>query len=128
LLIGRDSFLVLNLGFDVFNRVTGLDFQRDGLASEGLDKDLHATSETEDQMERGFLLDVVIGKGPAVFQLLTRKDQPLLIRGNSFFILNLGLHILDGIAGLDFQSDGFSGESLDKDLHATSQSEHQVKG
>jgi len=128
LLIGRDSFLVLNLGFDVFNRVTGLDFQRDGLASEGLDKDLHATSQTEDQMERRFLLDVVVGKGPAVFQLLTRKDQPLLIRGNSFFILNLGLHIFDGIAGLNLQSDGFSGESLDKDLHATSQSEHQVKG
>ena len=41
LLIGRNAFLVLDLLFDVVNRVRGLDFQRNGLASKGFDEDLH---------------------------------------------------------------------------------------
>lgn len=34
--------LVLDLGFDVIDGVRGLDLQRDGLASEGLNEDLHS--------------------------------------------------------------------------------------
>ena len=34
--------LVLDLGLDVVNGVRGLDLEGDGLAGEGLDKDLHA--------------------------------------------------------------------------------------
>lgn len=45
--------------------------------------DLAATAETQHQVKRGFLLDVVVGQGAAVFELLTRKDQTLLIRRNS---------------------------------------------
>ncbi len=41
-----------------------------GLAGEGLDEDLHSIAETEDQVECALLLDVVIGKGAAVFKLL----------------------------------------------------------
>ena len=40
-------------------------------AKSGLDD---TTSETEDQVEGGLLLDVVIRKSAAVFQLLTSKD------------------------------------------------------
>jgi hypothetical protein len=83
LLIRRDAFLVLNLRLDVVNRVRGLDFERDGFARERLDENLHATAETQHQVKRGFLLDVVVGQGAAVFELLTRKDQTLLIRRNS---------------------------------------------
>merc|ERR1712240_473673 len=101
LLIGRDAFLVLDLGLDILNGVAWLNLKGDGLASEGLDKDLHATSQTEHQVQSGLLLDVVIGKGPAVLKLLASKDQPLLIRGNSFFVLNLGLDIFDGVARLN---------------------------
>ncbi len=35
--------LVLDLGLDVVNGIRGLDLKGDGLAGEGLDKDLHAT-------------------------------------------------------------------------------------
>merc|ERR1711931_548769 len=79
LLIWRNSFLVLNLGLDIFNGVGGLNLEGDGLASQGFDKDLHTTSETKDQMQGRLLLDVVVGQSAAIFQLLTSKDQPLLI-------------------------------------------------
>jgi hypothetical protein len=41
LLIGRDSFLVLDLLLDTVDGIGGLYLQRDGLPSERLDKDLH---------------------------------------------------------------------------------------
>ena len=45
---------------------------------------LTTTTETEDKMEGGLLLDVVVGEGAAVFELLTGKDQTLLIRRDSY--------------------------------------------
>jgi len=74
-------------------------------------------------MKGGLFLDVVVRKGSAIFKLLAGKDQPLLIWGNALFVLDLGLDILNGIAGFNLQSDGFASESFDKDLHATSQPE-----
>ena len=41
LLIRRNSLLVLDLGLDVVDSISGLDLKSDGLAGEGLDKDLH---------------------------------------------------------------------------------------
>merc|ERR1719282_2041361 len=117
LLIWWDSFLVLDLGLDVLNGVRWFNLQGDGLASEGLDKDLHTSSQSENQMESAFLLDVVIRKSSSVLELLSSKDQPLLVWGNAFLILNLGLHILNGIRGLDLKSDGFPSKGLNEDLH-----------
>uniref|UniRef100_A0A453IK05 Uncharacterized protein n=1 Tax=Aegilops tauschii subsp. strangulata TaxID=200361 RepID=A0A453IK05_AEGTS len=39
-----------------------------------------ASAEPEDEMEGRLLLDVVVGKGAAVLQLLAGEDQPLLVR------------------------------------------------
>ena len=41
LLVRGDALLVLDLGLDVLDGVGGLDLKGDGLASEGLDEDLH---------------------------------------------------------------------------------------
>ena len=60
LLIGWDTLLVLDLGFDVLNGVCWLDIEGDGLTSEGLDEDLHTSSKSEDQVESGLFLDVVV--------------------------------------------------------------------
>jgi hypothetical protein len=38
---------------------------------------------------------------------------------DAFLVLDLGLNIVDSVGGLDLQSDGLAGESLDKDLHST---------
>jgi hypothetical protein len=85
-------------------------------------------------VEGGLLLDVVIRQGAAILQLLPRKDETLLVRGNSIelyisirdgvweitlplFVLDLRLYIIDRVRGLDLESDGLSGEGLNEDLH-----------
>merc|ERR1712203_336877 len=70
LLIWGDSLLVLDLGLDVLDGVRGLDLEGDGLASQGLDEDLHASPESEHKMEGALLLDVVVGKSPSILELL----------------------------------------------------------
>merc|ERR1712088_722222 len=88
LLVWRNSFLVLDLGLDVLNAVGWFDLESDGLASQGLDEDLHASSQSQHKMEGAFLLDVVVGKGSSILKLLSSEDQPLLVWRNSFLILN----------------------------------------
>ena len=51
LLIWGDTFLVLDLSFDVFNRVRWLNIESDGLTGEGLNEDLHTTAKSEDQVK-----------------------------------------------------------------------------
>jgi len=128
LLIWGNTLLVLDLGFDVFNGVRGLNLQGDGLASQSLDKDLHTSSQSQDQVKGRFLLDIVIRKGAAIFQLLASKDQPLLIWGNALLVLDLGFDVLNRVRGLNLQGDGLASQSLNKDLHTSSQSQDQVKG
>merc|ERR1711974_394289 len=125
LLIWGDSLLVLDLGLDILNGVRGLDLEGDGLTGEGLDEDLHASPESEHKMESAFLLDVVVGKGSSVLQLLSSEDQSLLIWGDSLLVLDLGLDVLDAVGGLNLEGDGLAGEGLDEDLHTTSESEHK---
>merc|ERR1719211_397090 len=79
-------------------------------------------------MESALLLDVIIGEGTAIFKLLTSKDETLLIWRNSLLILDFGLDIFDGIRWLYLEGNGFSSESLDKDLHTASKTEHEMKG
>ena len=127
LLIWRNSLLVLDLGLDVLNAVTWFDIKGDGLTSESLDEDLHTTSETKHQVESRLLLDVVVGKGSAIFKLLTSEDESLLIWRDTLLVLDLGLDVLNRIAWLNIKSDGLSSEGLDEDLHTTSESEDKVE-
>ena len=118
LLVGRNALLVLNLGLDVVNGVGWLDLEGDGLASESLHKDLHATAETEDEMESGLLLDVIVGEGSAVFELLASEDQSLLIGRDALLVLDLGLDVVNGVRRLDLKSDSLSREGLYENLHS----------
>ena len=45
----------------------------------------------------------------------------------TFFVLDLGLHILNGVRRLNFKGNGLSSQGFDEDLHTTSQTEDQVK-
>jgi len=55
LLSGKDEsslirgayILILNLGLDGLDRVGGLNFEGNGLSSEGLDENLHSTTKSE---------------------------------------------------------------------------------
>merc|ERR1719159_1477320 len=101
LLIWGNAFLILDLSLDVLDGVGWFDLEGDGLASQGLDEDLHASPESENQVKSALLLDVVVGESSSVLQLLASEDQPLLIWGNAFLILNLSLDVLDRVGGLD---------------------------
>ena len=59
-------------------------------------------------MESGFFLNVVIGESAAVLQLFAGKDETLLVWRNAFLILDLRLYVINGIAGLDLESDGLA--------------------
>ncbi|KAG6922216.1 hypothetical protein G0U57_003263, partial [Chelydra serpentina] len=72
------------------------------LPRQGFHKDLHTTSQAQDQVQSGFFLDVVVGQSAPIFQLLSCKDQSLLIWRNAFFFLDFGLDVLNGVTGLHF--------------------------
>merc|ERR1712115_690728 len=90
LLLRRDAFLVLDLGFHVGDRVIWLDIQSDRLSREGLDEDLHGTTaKAKDKMEGRFLLNVIVRESSAVLELLSSEDQSLLLWRDAFLVLDL---------------------------------------
>jgi len=128
LLIWRNTFFVLDFSLDVFYGVRLFDIEGDGLSCEGLHENLHSTSESEDQMKGRLFLNIVILESSAIFELFTSEDESLLIWGNTFFVLDLGLNIFDGVRLFDVESNGLSSEGLHENLHSTSESENQMKG
>ena len=68
-------------------------------------------------MQGCLLLDIVVGQCAPVFQLLSSKDQSLLIWRNAFLVLDLLLHVFDGIAWFYVKGDGFTSQSLYENLH-----------
>jgi hypothetical protein len=53
----------------------------------------------------------VIGKSPSVLELLSSKDQSLLIWGNALLVLDLGLDIVNSVRGFNLKGDGLSGKA-----------------
>ena len=95
---------------------------------------LSTTTQTEDKVESGLLLDVIVAEGATVLELLARENQALLIRGDAkdmwsktrivyqesslpLLVLDFGLDIVDSIRGFNLEGDGFTREGLDEDLH-----------
>ena len=107
---------------------------------------------------------VVVRKRAAVLQLLARKDQTLLVRGDALLVLaegserrrdasvarphisslaqhhhstpnhttpqhnaHLRLHVVNRVRRLHIKRDGLARQRLHKDLHATTQAQHQVQ-
>ncbi len=68
-------------------------------------------------MKGRLLLDIIIRQGTSIFQLLASENESLLVRGDTLLVLNLSLHILDGVTGLNLMGDGFARQGLDKNLH-----------
>merc|ERR1712091_493914 len=97
LLVRGNTLLILDLRLHVVDGVRSLHVEGDRLTREGLHKDLHTTPEAQHQVQRGLLLDVVVRERPAVLELLPREDQPLLVRGNTLLVLDLRLHVVDGV-------------------------------
>lgn len=62
---------------------------------------LRSSPQAKHQVQRRFLLDVVVGECSAVLELFPGEDEPLLVRWDSFLVLNLGLDIVDGVGRLN---------------------------
>merc|ERR1711937_416380 len=110
--------------------MVSLDYiQSNSFTSQSFDENLHSTttSKSKDKMESRFLLDIIISKSSTIFQLLTSKDQTLLVRRNTFLILNFLLDILNGITGFNIQSNSFTSQCLHKNLHTTTTSKSKDK-
>ena len=96
---------------------------------------LLATAQAQHQVQRGLLLDVVVGQRAAVLELLacvfrrmksrqsvsifhiklndikllrTREDEALLVRRNALLVLDLGLDVVDRVRGLHIKGDGLA--------------------
>ena len=117
----------LDFSLDIFDGIGSFNFEGDCLSSQSFHEDLHSTSESKDEMKGRFLLDVIVRQGSAVFELLSSEDESLLVWWDSFFVLDLSLDILDGVGRFDLKGDRLASESLDKDLHATSESEDEME-
>ena len=72
-------------------------------------------------MKSRFVLDVVIAQSAAILELFFGENKSLLVWRDTFLVLDLGLHIFDSVAGLDFQGDGLACKRLHEDLHPSTQ-------
>ena len=126
LLVWWDALLVLDLGLDVLDGIAGLDLEGDGFTGEGLDKDLHTTTQTQHQVKSRFFLDVVVTQSAAVLELLAGEDETLLVWRDSLLVLDFRFDILDAVAGLDLEGNGLSRQSFHEDLHTATQTQHQM--
>ena len=73
---------------------------------------LFATPDTQDQVKGGLLLDVVVGEGAAVLELLAGEDEALLVGGDALLVLDLRLDVVDRVRGLNLQGDGLAGDCV----------------
>ncbi len=78
------------------------------LGQHGKRRIVNSSTQAKDQVESTLLLDVIVAQCAAIFALFSREDETLLIRGDSFLVLDFGLDIIDGVGGLDIEGDCFA--------------------
>jgi len=83
---------------------------------------LASSTKSQDEMKSRFLLDIVVAESAPIFELLSSEDKTLLIGGDAFLVLDLGLHVFDGIGWFDIKSDGLTRQGFHEDLHDCKQS------
>src|SRR5438046_574967 len=127
LLIRWNSLFVLNFRFDIIDGIRGFHFKRNSFPRESFDENLHPSTQAKNKMKSGLLLNIIIRQGTSIFELFASKDQTLLIRWDSLFVLNFRFDIVDGIRGLDFKGNGLAREGLDEDLHSAAETKDKVE-
>ena len=61
-------------------------------------------------------MNVVVSKCTAILELLSSKDETLLIGWDTFLVLNLSFDVVDGVRWFDIEGDCLTGERLDENL------------
>ncbi len=75
---------------------------------------------SEQEVDRRLLLDVVVGKGATVLEVLAGEDEVIHRGRDAFLVLDLLLDVVDRVRGLDFERDRLAGRGFDVDLHCCS--------
>ena len=76
-------------------------------------------------MDYGACLHVVVHKHAVSLKLFVVEDQPLLVRRNSFLVMDLVLDVVDSIGCFDNQGEGLASERFDVDQYKFAQ--HEVE-
>jgi len=74
---------------------------------------------TSPRFSYAYLLDVVVRKGATILKLLSSEDQSLLVGGDSFLVLDLGLDIVNRIGRLHLEGDGLARKGFDEAISLT---------
>ena len=88
---------------------------------------LGTTTQTKYEVQGRLLLNVVVTQSAAILELLTSEDQTLLVRRNALLVLNLGLHIVNRVRGLNLERDRLASQGLDEDLHGRQRRSYDAK-
>ena len=117
LLIGWNSFFCKDFLFYCSNVISVFNVQSNGFSCECSYEYLHSSPESEDKVDCAFLLDVVVSKSTLVFELLSCKNESLLIDWDSFFVCNQSFEVGNSLASLNFACHCLSCECLYEYLH-----------
>jgi hypothetical protein len=111
--LGREGSVALSADHFFALVLSGESSER-GLNGDGTSA---TTSESEDQVEGGLLLNVVVRESSAILELFSSEDESLLIGRDTFLVLDLGLDVFNGVGGLDIQSNRLTCKGLNENLH-----------
>ena len=111
--LGREGSVALSADHFFALVLSGESSER-GLNGDGTSA---TTSESEDQVEGGLLLNVVVRESSAILELFSSEDESLLIGRDTFLVLDLGLDVFNSIRWLYVESNGLSSECFYEDLH-----------
>jgi hypothetical protein len=128
LLVTRNTFLVLNLSLDVLNAVSLIGLNSHGLSGKCPHENLHASSQSQHEVQGALLLDVVVGHCPSIFETLSGEDESLFAGWDALLLSNTFLDLGNAVGVLHIDSHGLPSESSHEYLHSSAESEDEVDG
>ena len=101
----------------LLGRRLDIDEKLDGLCF-ALGPARHPAAQAQHQVQRRFLLDVVVRERATVLELLARENEALLVGRNALLVLDLALDHVDRVGGLHLESDCLARQRLDENLQS----------
>lgn len=74
-------------------------------------------TQSENEVQCRFLLNVIVRQCAPIFELFTCKYQALLVWRDALLVLNFCFDVVDGVVCFHVESDRFASQRLDEDLH-----------
>ena len=111
--LGRKGSIALSANH-LFAPVASSESGKRGLDTDGTSA---TTSESEEQVEGGLRLDVIVRESSAILELLAGEDESLLIGGDAHLVLDLSLGDLNSVRGLNVEGNSPTSVIQNENLH-----------